>query len=204
MKGYLIAVEGIDGSGTTTQSKLLYQWFIERGIPTIHTEEPQADRPIGKLIRDFLSQGGSSPEVDALLFAADRADHVARVIFPHISRGYVVVCDRYLESSIAYQTAQGLSPEWILEINRFALPADLVVILDLPVEQALSRLAGRSLEKFENASFLEKVRRNYLKRAAEKGYPVVDASKSIEHVQAEIRQLVVERFPELFKPSRKP
>jgi len=204
LKGCLIAIEGIDGSGTTTQSKLLYQWLIEKGIPAIHTEEPQANRPIGKLIRELLSHKESTPEVDALLFAADRADHVARVIFPHISKGCVVVCDRYLESSVAYQTAQGLSLEWILEINKFALPADLVVILDLPVELALSRLTGRSLEKFENASFLEEVRHNYLRRAAERGYPVVDASKPIERVQAEIRQLVVERFPELFKPSRKP
>ena len=188
MRGVLIALEGIDGAGNTTQARMLARWLKRRGVGVLLTKEPTRGA-VGKLIRRRLRGGAMDPLVDALLFAADRAEHVFNVIIPGVERGLVVVTDRYVESSVAYQGAEGADPAWVESINSFAPRPDLTVILDLPPSQALARKAGPR-EGFEEEGFLAKVRELYRARAEEKGYLVVDASRSVKEVHVEVRRAV--------------
>jgi dTMP kinase len=150
-----IVLEGIDGSGTTTQAKLLVGELSGRGIDAIATCEPTPG-PVGKLIRGALqrqltTEGGTPRALPwtsmALLFAADRVDHVESLIAPALARGTTVVCDRYVLSSLAYQSAT--SPEgegalpWIRELNARALRPDLTVVLDVPEGVARARRESR-------------------------------------------------------------
>jgi len=199
MRGALIAIEGIDGAGNTTQSRLLARWLRRRGFNVVLTKEP-TNGPIGRLIRRRLSEGVADAHIDALLFAADRADHVARVIAPSLSLGALVVTDRYVESSIAYQGAQGASEEWIEEVNRFAPKPDLTVVLDVDPEVALSRKRGRR-HAFEEEGFLRRVREIMLRRARERGHVVVDASADKMEVHREVRRAVERAVIRSLRPT---
>ncbi len=172
-RGLLIVLEGIDGAGTTTQAALLGERLAGRTDAVVVTAEPSAG-PVGMLIRNVLRgrvTGASDPagrattfdrRALALLFAADRLDHVACEVEPVLERGGVVISDRYLLSSLAYQ---GLDAprEWVAEINRFAPVPDLTVFLEVPAEVAWSRIgrarAGRDL--FETVEMLERVASAY-------------------------------------------
>jgi len=186
MRGLLVALEGIDGAGNTTQARLLARWLKRRGMEVLLTKEPTRG-DVGRLIRARLRKGVKDPLVDALLFAADRAEHVAKVIAPGMRRGLVVVTDRYVESSIAYQGAEGADPSWVEAVNSFAPRPDLTIILDLPPGQALARKPGPR-EGFEDEAFLLKVRELFRLRAEERGYVLVDASKGIAEVHLEVRR----------------
>lgn len=188
MRGVLIAIEGIDGAGSTTQARLLAQWLKRRGLSVVLTKEPTKGE-VGRLIRRRLKKRVVSPWVDALLFAADRAMHVQEVILPALKQGLIVVTDRYVESSIAYQVAEGAELEWIEAINSFAPKPDLTIILDLPPRQALARKTGPR-EGFEEEGFLSKVRELYLTRAREKNYFVVNADRALEEVHVDVRRVV--------------
>ncbi len=187
-KAKFIVLEGIDGSGTTTHSHKLANWIRSKNYEVMVTEEP-SEGSIGKIIRNYLLFGGGSPPFHALLFAADRAEHTEKVIKPLIDKGAIVISDRYIESSIAYQAAEGLDIEWIETINKFAIEPDLTIYLDVDPEIALTRKKGVK-EKFENVEFLKKVRQIYLERTRAKDYPVIDASKSIESVHEDIVRCV--------------
>jgi dTMP kinase len=126
---------------------------------------------------------------DALLFAVDRMEHVEKEIRPAFSKGLAIVTDRYLESSIAYQSAQGLPVDWILAINRYAMKPSLNIILDIEPEKSLQRKPALT-EKFEEAGFLRKVRMILLARAKSENYPVVDTSGPISETQARIKNIV--------------
>lgn len=184
-KGVFIVIEGIDGAGSTTQTKLLVDWLKRKGIDAIATKEP-TNGAIGQLIRKYLNNPLSSAVIDALLFAADRVEHVDNLIKPLIEQGKVVVSDRYVESSIAYQSCSGVDESWLMTINKFAIQPDLTVILDVDPFTALKR-KGVLREKFEVEEFLSKVREKFLHRAKLMGYVVIDAGQTIEEVQAEIR-----------------
>jgi dTMP kinase len=186
MRGLLVALEGIDGAGNTTQAKLLARWLKRRGMEVLLTKEPTRG-DVGRLIRARLRKGVKDPLVDTLLFAADRAEHVAKVIAPGMRRGLVVVTDRYVESSIAYQGAEGADPSWVEAVNSFAPRPDLTIILDVPPGQALARKPGPR-EGFEDEAFLLKVRELFRLRAEERGYVLVDASKGIAEVHLEVRR----------------
>jgi dTMP kinase len=186
MRGLLVALEGIDGAGNTTQARLLARWLKRRGMEVLLTKEPTRG-DVGRLIRARLRKGVKDPLVDTLLFAADRAEHVAKVIAPGMRRGLVVVTDRYVESSIAYQGAEGADPSWVEAVNSFAPRPDLTIILDLPPSQALARKPGPR-EGFEDEAFLLKVRELFRLRAEERGYVLVDASKGIAEVHLEVRR----------------
>jgi len=193
VRGAFVVIEGIDGAGGTTHSKMLFDWMREKGLKVILTSEPTGGK-IGSLIRDYLKTGGSHPAIDALLFAADRIEHTER-IKNMLEEGFFVVSDRYVESSIAYQTAEGLDLDWVIEVNKFAIKPDVTIILDLPEDVALERLKGRSYkEKFERREFLKKVREIYLRRAKENGYFIIDSTKSLSEVQREIREIIVKKF----------
>lgn len=154
-RGLFVVLEGIDGSGTTTQAKLLAEALERRGTPVCLTAEPSTG-PIGKLIRKALTrqlEDGSGKEHSlswsamALLFAADRVDHVESVIRPALEQGQTVVSDRYVLSSLAYQSVT--SPEgegsvpWIREINGRAMRADLTLVIDVDPDVAAVRRAAR-------------------------------------------------------------
>lgn len=155
--GHFIVIEGIDGSGTTTQCSLLAERLGGQGLPAHATREP-SDGPVGVLIRQILtgrvvtpSQHGGRPPTwatMAALFAADRLDHLEAEIHPNLHDGVTVICDRYDQSSVAYQTVSGGGSEaissWVLELNRHARRPDLTLILDVDPEVAATRRGARS------------------------------------------------------------
>jgi len=192
--GFFIVLEGVDGAGSTTHSRLLAGWLRRMGHEVVLTKEPQPHGRIGRLIREYLQITESPPIVDALLFAADRVEHLENVIKPELARGRIVVSDRYLESSIAYQGAEGVDVEWIQTINREALPPDLTIVLKVDPAQSLSRKSFVKREKFETEIFLRKVAEILLSRASTRNYPVVSTDTSIEESQRKIRAIVSRRL----------
>jgi len=195
-KGYLIAFEGIDGSGTSTHSRLLYEFLVQQGFSVVLTREPTTG-VVGRLIKDALQDRFQikQPEVFALLFAADRIQHVKEVIEPALKQGQIVITTRYIESSLAYQSAQGLTREWIKAINKDIIWPDVTFILDINPKEAMSRLNKREkLESFENREFLSKVCDNFLERAKEKGYTVIDTTQSIQKSQEIIQNYFINFF----------
>jgi dTMP kinase len=156
--GKFIVFEGIDGSGKTTQARLLTDTLRSRGKEVLLTAEP-SDSPEGLVLRAVTSRPG--PEEEARLFTEDRRHHVEHVIRPALEAGLVVVCDRYVYSSVAYQGARGIDPERIISANRpFLVPPDVILLLEVPVDQALDRIgAGRlaAASPFEVKENLEAV-----------------------------------------------
>ena len=191
-----IALEGIDGSGKGTHTKKLNKWIKEKGRETHLTQEPTTGA-IGQLLRKALKKGELDPRTEALLFAADRTEHV-REIKQKLSDGAVVITERYLYSSIAYQGASGVSIKWLMELNRFAPIPDLVLFLDIPPEVGLSRISSgsslrgkvREREHFERQGFLEKVRDVYLELSVENNFALIDATGEIDEVQTQLRRRV--------------
>lgn len=195
-KGFLIAFEGIDGSGTSTHSRLLYEFLVEQGFSVILTREPTKGA-VGRLIKEALQDKFEikQPEMFALLFAADRIQHVKEVIEPALKQGQIVITTRYIESSLAYQTAQGLTREWIKAINKGIVWPDITFILDISPKDAMARLNRREkLESFENREFLSKVRDNFLERAKEEEYSVIDTTQSIQKSQEIIQDISINFF----------
>lgn len=187
-KGKFIVLEGIDGSGTTTHAKLLTEWLEDQGYSVELTQEPTT-RLIGALIRKNIKTKGTSAILDALLFAADRIDHQENLIKPSMDADKIVISDRYVESSIAYQTAAGLEMGWVQEINKHAEHPDLTIILDIAPEIGLNRKA-KTNDKFESVEFLRKVRKIYLQRASTQQYPVINTDNPIEKVQEQLQKLI--------------
>jgi dTMP kinase len=160
--GILLALEGIDGCGKSTQAELLATALRERGLEVVLTCEP-TDGPLGQQIREYF-QGPTrylTPKEELNFFMADRREHVDEVIGPALAEGKIVITDRYYYSSVAYQGALGLDPDRILAQNEvLAVRPDLAIILTLPVTQALARLTGtpqRARQVSENPDYLERV-----------------------------------------------
>jgi dTMP kinase len=161
-RGVLLALEGVDGCGKSTQAGLLATALRERGLEVVLTCEP-TDGPLGLHIREYF-QGPSrylSAKEELNLFMADRRKHVEEVINPALDEGKIVITDRYYYSSVAYQGALGLDPDRILAQNEvMATPPDLTIVLALPVAQALARLSGtpaRARQVSEDPAYLERV-----------------------------------------------
>lgn len=196
-----IVLEGIDGAGKSTQAKMLAKWFENKGYEVVLTKEP-TDTAFGKLIRRLVLTGGKegiidgariSKEAEALLFAADRAEHVKKLIEPSLKAGKVVISDRYFYSSLAYQWARGLDLEWLINLNAFAPRADLVILLDLPVKESIKRINGRSIRsEFDKIVELQKkVRENYLKLAEKfEEIRIINALAPVEDIHNDIVALV--------------
>ncbi|ALV61765.1 thymidylate kinase [Thermococcus litoralis DSM 5473] len=199
--GMFIVLEGIDGAGKSTQAKMLAKWFENKGYEVVLTKEP-TDTAFGKLIRRLVLTGGKegiidgariSKEAEALLFAADRAEHVKKLIEPSLKAGKVVISDRYFYSSLAYQWARGLDLEWLINLNAFAPRADLVILLDLPVKESIKRINGRSIRsEFDKIVELQKkVRENYLKLAEKfEEIRIINALAPVEDIHNDIVALV--------------
>lgn len=194
-----ITFEGIDGVGKSTQADLLQEWLIQQGHDVLRTMEPGGTE-LGVEIRHLLlhRRGEVSARSEALLYAADRAHHVATKVRPALAEGKVVISDRYFDSSVAYQgAARELDVEEVRKISLWAvdnLLPDLTVLLDLPAAKALERRAETGEEpdrlEREQAEFFERARSQYLKLAAAEPqrFLVVDAQHDPSTIQQEIRQ----------------
>ena len=192
MRGKFVSIEGIDKCGKSTHAKLLAEWLRSRGHEVVITDEP-TDSAVGKMIKQILGGELRVPiEIEALLFAADRVQHVVNIINPALQDGKVVISERYIHSSLAYQSARGLSMSWIKKINKYATKPDLTILIDVPTKVAFSRARpSRRLDEFEKDMALqERVRRNYLRIARQEGLKIVDGSRPRDEVQADLRKLV--------------
>jgi dTMP kinase len=162
--GALICIEGIDGCGKTTHARRLVGSIRKMGFEATYTTEP-TDGLYGRIIKQRILNvdEGIPNAVVALLFAADRLDHLEKRIGPLLSKGKIVICDRYIHSSIAYQGAAGLDIEWVRTINRYATAPDLAVYIDVSPEIGLKRIAGgrRLKSSMESLQNLEAVRTIY-------------------------------------------
>jgi dTMP kinase len=156
----------------------------------VYTTEP-SDGKVGKLIRRFVldREKRVSVTLEALLFAADRVDHVENVVQPLLKQGKVVVCDRYVFSTLAYQGAKGLSLDWIESTNRFALKPDLALLIDVPSDVAVKRLK-RKKTVMETKRNQEKVREAYLKLVQDKRLVPVDGDRPIKDVAKNVLEIV--------------
>ncbi len=199
-QGIFIAFEGGEGTGKSTQSKLLAQWLEQEGETVLLSREPGGTE-LGKDLRKILlghETGDISPRAEALLYAADRAHHVYSVIRPALDRGEVVISDRYFDSSAAYQGAgRVLNPTEVARISRWAtesLYPTLTILIDLPAEIGLSRLQSRDRLEAESNDFHERVRQEYLQIAMmdSERYFVVDGTQSVEEINAQITARVAE------------
>jgi dTMP kinase len=204
-RGLLIAFEGGEGAGKTTQARLLAIWLREQGFDVIATHEPGATK-VGMRLRALLldtAHTGLSPRAETLMYAADRAEHVESVIAPALDRGAVVVTDRFTDSSIAYQ-GRGRNQETaqVAGLNRWAtggLLPDLTVLLDLPPAEGLGRRAPSAdrLEA-EPADFHQRVREGFLAQAAAEPnrYLVLDATRPPDELSREIQDRIRELLPD--------
>ncbi|GAA2382711.1 hypothetical protein GCM10010420_00840 [Streptomyces glaucosporus] len=202
--GFFIALEGGDGAGKSTQVEALAEWIRAKGHEVVVTREPGAT-PIGKRLRSILldvSSAGLSHRAEALLYAADRAEHVESVVRPALERGAVVISDRYIDSSVAYQGAgRDLSPTEVARISRWAtegLVPHLTVLLDISPETARERFteAPDRLES-ESAEFHRRVRAGFLALAASDPtrYLVVDAGLEPEAITTVVRHRLDQMLP---------
>ena len=193
-RGVLICIEGLDKSGKTTQSLLLVEALKREGFDATYTSEPSSGE-IGKFIKRYVlgQKEKRIPVVaEALLFAADRAEHVEREIKPLLEEGKIVISDRYVYSSIAYQGAAGLDIGWIEEINRMAPEPDLALYIDVPVEVAIRRFKKRKDRTImEKPEVQRNVREIYLKLVKEGKLIMIDGNRSIKSVFSQIRRIVL-------------
>jgi dTMP kinase len=193
-EGLFIAFEGGEGSGKSTQSKLLKEWFENEGKVVVLSREPGGTE-LGKNLREILlnhETGEIAPRSEALLYAADRAHHVYSKIRPALERGDVVITDRYFDSSIAYQGAgRVLSSSEVARINRWATESlfpTLTIILDQPAEVGLSRIKNADRLESESIEFHNRVRQEYLQLAGidPERYLVIDAQRPIIEIHREV------------------
>ena len=200
-RGLFITFEGPEGSGKTTQTRLLAAWLREKGHDVLTTREPGGTR-IGDAVRNVLLDPAHvemRPETEILLFSAARAQLVGQLIRPHLARGGVVLCDRFADSTLAYQGyGRQLDLDTLRLITAFAtgqLTPDLTICLDLPVIEGLQRKQGGDLGEWnrmerEQLEFHERVRQGFLALAATEParWLVLDALRPVEEVQASIRE----------------
>jgi dTMP kinase len=203
--GLLIALEGGEGVGKTTQARLLAIWLRDQGFDVIATREPGATK-VGMRLRAVLldtAHTGLSAKAETLMYAADRAEHVESVIRPALARGAVVVTDRYVDSSLAYQGAgRSQMADEVARLNRWAtggLVPDLTIVLDLPPSAGLGRRA-RSADRLEAepADFHERVRAGFLAlaQADPRRYLVLDASRPADELSHEIQDRIRDLLPD--------
>ena len=189
-KAAFICIEGLDGCGKTTQAKLLAKKLM-KSHNAVYTAEPSRGN-IGTFIRKRCLYGEKrlSKVVEALLFAADRFEHVENEVLPALREGRLVISDRYVYSSLAYQGATGLSVEWIETLNEHALRPDLAVFIDVELETVMSRLKSKR-SVMENMETLQKVRDVYLKFVAKGELVRVDGNRAKDEVAEALYALVL-------------
>ncbi len=197
-KGFLIAFEGIDGTGKSTQIQLLNDFLQQKGCSTVVTREP-TDGSFGQKIRRlYLDRAGSTPQEELALFIQDRKEHVRDVLIPHLENGQVVLTDRYYFSTAAYQGAAGLDIEEIFSQNNFAPEPDLVILLTMDPEVSKGRIQegrGEELNDFEQLDQLKRVAINF-GSFEHSCISRIGADRPIEQVEQDIRKTVRQSFAE--------
>ncbi|MBL0746230.1 dTMP kinase [Nocardioides sp. G10] len=193
--GLFVCFEGGDGAGKSTQSRLLRDWLVEQGRTVLLTFEP-GDTEVGKEMRRIVldpATGHLSDRTEALLYIADKAEHVDHVVLPALARGEVVITDRYVDSTLAYQGAgRTLEVSEVEAVARWAtadLRPQLTVVLDLAPEAGLGRFDGRDRIEGQSLEFHQRVRQGFLDLAAADPdhYAVLDARAPIDEIAAAIR-----------------
>jgi dTMP kinase len=190
-----IVIDGIDGTGKSTQARLLVEWLTRCGVPAVGCADP-GGTSVGDQLREILlgHRGELDVRAEALMFMASRAELVAQVIRPSIAGGKVVICDRFLLANVVYQGhAGGLDPAELWRVGHFAtgeLEPDLTLVLDLPVEQAESR-RGRAADRMEarDLAYRQRVREGFLNEArAQRGrIEIIDAAPTADEIQRTLR-----------------
>lgn len=196
--GVFVCFEGGEGGGKSTQSQLLHEWLSGEGYQVLLTRQP-GGTAVGQQVRSIVlspETGELSHRTEALLYAADKAEHVDSVLLPALGAGQVVVTDRYVDSAIAYQgSGRDLDPAEVTSLNRWAtgdLRPHLTVLLDVEPQHGLGRFAERDRIEAEGEEFHQRVRAAFLELAAAdpEHYLVLDARGSIEEIAAAIRARV--------------
>jgi len=196
--GIFVVLEGIDGSGKTSIALSLKDKLASNNYKTIITREPTFFES-GRLLRKYLNLfdlNKRDPIYEALLFAADRMLHVNSFIKPLLSKGYIVICDRYFYSSLVYQSTDGVPEDWIRIINKYALQPDCAFFIDVPPNIAMNRIANHKKSMFETLNFLEKVYKKYKKLVDEGLLKPVDGTRSINKITNELYNMVISRWRE--------
>ena len=190
-----ITFEGGEGCGKSTHIRLLASYLKSQGKKVLLTLEPGGTE-LGRSLRQILlKKKGVSAKAELLLFAADRIEHVEKVVKPALKKGYIVVCDRYFDSTFAYQIGgRGLPPDLVKLLNKISttgLIPDLTFLLDLSAEQGLGRALVQTKFEKEALVFHKRIRKQFLKLATanKKRIKVINSTKSISDVQKEIRDI---------------
>ncbi len=207
--GRFIAFEGGEGAGKSTQVKALVARLRAAGLEVVQTREPGGS-PGAEALRDLLVQGEAgrwSPMSELLMMYASRSDHLEKVIRPALARGAWVICDRFADSSRAYQGAGGgVTPSFIEQVDAAVVAdtqPDLVIVMDMPVEAGLQRAASRGDKenRFESKglAFHERLRQGFLMRAAAvpERYRVIDADQGVEPIREQVWDTLITTFHEL-------
>ena len=191
-RGVFICIEGLDASGKTTHARRLVRDLRRKGFDAIYTTEPSPG-VIGEFIRTYILQRKKRVPsvVEALLFAVDRVDHVETEIKPALQRGKIVVCDRYMYSSLAYQGTAGLDLNWIREINKYALTPDLAIYMDVPPEVVVKRIK-RKKSVMERLGIQRKVQEIYMKLVEDGLLVRVDGNRPKDEVSKGILAVVLD------------
>ena len=199
-KGIFVCIEGLDGSGKTTHAYRLVRNLQKRGFDAVYTTEP-SEGEIGKFIRASVLQGKKRVPrvVEALLFAVDRVEHLEKDVKPALKEGKIVVSDRCVYSSLAYQGAAGLDLEWIEEINRFALPPDLALYIDVPPEVVVKRIK-RKKSVMERLETQRRVKQVYMKFVDNGKLMVIDGDRKKSEVEQNVLNVILD-FLENHKTS---
>ena len=190
--GLLIVLEGIDGTGKSTQARRLGEWFEKQGREVVLSREP-TDGPWGRKLRESAATGRLSPQEELEYFLNDRRQHVQEKIMPALAAGKVVILDRYYFSTMAYQGARGFDPLEIRRLNEAFAPApDLLLILDLDVDTAHDRIGhrGDATNEFEKHESLVRCREIFLSLRDEPFARIIDSNGTLDEVAARIQTAV--------------
>jgi len=189
-----VTFEGIDGSGKSTQAKILKEKLEESGYKVILTKEP-GGTPFGELIRNILLNFDMDPYSEFLLFASDRRHHVKNLIIPKLKEGFIVISDRFHDSSVAYQGYGRRVPlDFISKVHKEILEGiepDVTILVDVPVSIGINRLKSKDRIEKMGVNFLENVRKGYFELAKEnKRFVVVDGTLKIETIANTIFDII--------------